>query len=400
MFHPNGHLNKHGFYEVGEEKFYSKLDAIKFSIDQSLPVTWNYNKEIFEQVNWTIEPEKSIQELYLERARALRKKYDYLVVMFSGGADSTTILDTFIDNDIYIDEIQVLHWISGENNNQESFLNAEITHSVMPYLKKKLNKDCHTKIRICDISEIMRKHICDPTFRERSYREINSVHNIGIISWYYNIHIRYPEYTDCYNQGKTVGFVLGESKPIVDYDTDIQKHFFYFEDSYPNVPQPRDQELNDNNCNYEHFYNDPEFAELKIKQCHLLLKSLKQIRHRTDIFVSEEEVKKDHYGPRGFKILSPRVSPAQTYYNNKYWKLDRNAYHQSIYPNWNLLTYHEDKSFYRVVHPAYQWLEKAEPGATKAWMIGFIQSHKQLPDEWINHHGKLHHKGIKRLTNA
>jgi len=48
---------------------------------------------------------ESLDFLYALRARQLREKYDYLVLYFSGGADSTNILKTFIDNNIFLDEI-------------------------------------------------------------------------------------------------------------------------------------------------------------------------------------------------------------------------------------------------------------------------------------------------------
>jgi hypothetical protein len=399
MFHPDSHLNKHGYFVVGDRNFYSKLDAVKYSVQTGQPVTWYFNDDVFRSLDWTQEPDVDINELYRQRAQDIRDRYDYVVCMFSGGADSTHMLNMFVDNNIPIDEIFVYHWMEGEGNNPDSFMNAEITHSVMPYLERKIKGKTKTFIRIEDKSQLMRQHLVDPEFRKRSLREVNNVHNIGIISFHYNLHRRYTEYLELYRQGKRVAFVWGDHKPTVKYDLETKNHYCEFEDRYPHAPQPRDQEENDPNCNYEHFYDDRDWGSIKIKQCHLLLKTLKQISHRSDIFFPMSEWKEPWgTGKLGFPIYHPRsAGAAWTVWNNEIYALERNAFHCTIYPGWNFLTYHMDKQYNRLLHPAYKWLTELEPEASKKYILEYLQEFGQLPDEWTKDRGGSLEQNIKRL---
>lgn len=394
MFNYNNHLNKHGFFEVGEEKFYSKLDAIKHSEATGQDVTWNFNNEVFSTQDWLQEPTESIREMYHRRAKAIRDRYDYVVIMFSGGADSTTVLNSFIANGIPVDEVLVSQWIKYQPEGAESFMNSEITHAALPYLQANIPSD--VKIRIDDVSDIELDCIRDPEFRKRSYREVNNVHNPGMISTHYNLHRRHKEYLDLYNQGKSVVFVWGEAKPNIDYDEEKQKHYFYFEDHYAHAPQPRDQEQHDPDCNHEQFYDDPGHPEIKIKQCHILLKNLKQIKHRRDIFLTTDYAYNHRAGPRGFDTSHPRVSMAVTMWEGTKYCLDRNAFNCSIYPDWNFLTYHEDKCGNRHPHPAHQWIGQVANDAVKKWYRGYVEAYSALPESWTRHRGSLL-KGIKRL---
>ena len=393
-FNPNNHLNKHGFFEVGEEKFYSKLDAILYGTEKNLPVNWNFNNEVFSQQDWTVEPAESIQDMYRRRAQAIRNKYDYVVVMFSGGSDSTTVLDSFLSNGIPVDEVSVDHWIKYNPEGADSFMNSEITYAALPYLNKHLPPD--VKLRLFDSSDLQLNCISDPEFRKRSYREVNNVHNPSMISIHYDLHRRHQDYIDLYNQGKSVVFVWGEAKPKIDYDNATEKHYFHFEDHYAHAPQPRDQEEQDPNCNHEQFFDDPDHPEIKIKQCHLLLTNLKQIKHRRDIFLSTEDAWKKQKGPRGFDVSHPRTSMAITKWEGKKYCLDRNAFNCSIYPDWDFLTYHEDKGAARHPHPAHRWMEQVAGQAVKEWYRGYIETYSKLPESWTKHYGSIT-QGIKRL---
>lgn len=56
-------------------------------------------------VDWTKEPIESLKELYRQHAQFLRDTYDYIILYFSGGSDSTTMVNAFLDNNILPDEV-------------------------------------------------------------------------------------------------------------------------------------------------------------------------------------------------------------------------------------------------------------------------------------------------------
>lgn len=395
-FISDNHLNKHGFFEVGEEKFYSKLDAIQYSISTGQQVSWNFNNDIFSRLDWTKEPDVSIQELYYQRAKSIRDKFDYVVVMFSGGADSTTVLDSFFDNNIKPDEIYMQHWADGAGGN-DKFMVSEIYKAALPYIESRPEL-CHgIKITVNDISDFLVECIRDPDLRTRSYRECNNIHNLGQIHVHYDLENRFDRWRRIHEQGKTLCFVWGEAKPHIDFDIDQNKHYFYFEDHYAHAPQPRDQENPNPQVHHEQFYDDPDHPLIKVKQSHLLLKTMKQVHHRSDIFVDKQQSKHDaHTGVQGFKIKDPRGSQCYTYYNGKEVGLDRNSFNCTIYPSWNFLTYHEDKQAGRLIHPAHAWIEKIAPKESRDWYTGYIKTYSCLPEEWRAHRGGLE-QGIKRI---
>ena len=87
-----------GFYRVGNLKLYSQIEALEISQRLNLPITWHFNDEVYSSFDWTKEPDESISELYKKRCEQLREKYDYLVLFYSGGADSDNILNSGPNN--------------------------------------------------------------------------------------------------------------------------------------------------------------------------------------------------------------------------------------------------------------------------------------------------------------
>ena len=94
-----------GYYLVGWKKFYNKTLALMESKKTGYEVTWSFNENIYGSIDWSIPIETPLFEIYKQRAQQLRDKYDYLMLYYSGGADSGAILRTFVENNIFIDEI-------------------------------------------------------------------------------------------------------------------------------------------------------------------------------------------------------------------------------------------------------------------------------------------------------
>ncbi|NDH69657.1 MAG: hypothetical protein EBY22_17530, partial [Gammaproteobacteria bacterium] len=112
-------------------------------------IYFHWYEDEFARINASLEPEESHDELCRQRAQELRDTYKYLRLWFSGGSDSQTALNSFVNNNIHIDEIMLADYFDGENNSDPTkTTNREINLSAKPALKKILDKIPNTKITV------------------------------------------------------------------------------------------------------------------------------------------------------------------------------------------------------------------------------------------------------------
>jgi len=83
------------------------LNSSTFNI-KDLEATW---PEGWDTIDWTQEPSESLEELHRQRALQLRESYDYLILYYSGGSDSSTVLNIFKKYNIPLDEVVVGRFI-------------------------------------------------------------------------------------------------------------------------------------------------------------------------------------------------------------------------------------------------------------------------------------------------
>ncbi len=90
-----------GHWSVKGQAFYQKPQAIlkAIELDES-KIQYHYYDSIWDGFDRSLLGTRSLDSLYKERAQQLRDTYDYLILSFSGGWDSRTILNTFIKNNI------------------------------------------------------------------------------------------------------------------------------------------------------------------------------------------------------------------------------------------------------------------------------------------------------------
>ena len=130
-------------------------------------IEWIFNDNVYGNIDWTIPIETPLIDLYKKRACQLREEYDYLILYYSGGADSTNVLHAFIDNNIFIDEI-IMHFpepvkktINDRDISNENYF-SEVEYAAVAHLKKYKNTiPTNTKIKIQDFTktgiEILKK---------------------------------------------------------------------------------------------------------------------------------------------------------------------------------------------------------------------------------------------------
>lgn len=97
------------YYSVSDKLFKNKLFALSYfdNSDREHKVKWHLPayENYLSSIDISLDPQESLKTVYLQRALYLREKYDYLVLFYSGGYDSHNILETFLLNNIPLDEV-------------------------------------------------------------------------------------------------------------------------------------------------------------------------------------------------------------------------------------------------------------------------------------------------------
>ena len=106
------------YWEYAGTRYRSKFCALDAANGNYKGITFRiHESDDFDNYTWSIEPTPSLKEIMKQRALQLRDTYAYLKLWFSGGGDSTTVLNTFIENNIHLDEICVYRYSFDDNTN-------------------------------------------------------------------------------------------------------------------------------------------------------------------------------------------------------------------------------------------------------------------------------------------
>lgn len=272
--------DKFGFYQVGNQKTYSKLEALEFHQATKLPINWNFNDAVFENYNWTIEPKESLDFYYSQRARQLRQKYDYLVLMYSGGADSSAVLDTFVENNIFLDEICQYHNLQGEHGNKQSWLNEEVFYNSGPRTQELIATNPvykNTVHRMIDITDLQKNVLNIHEYKYDVWYKTNGYHTPNSLA---RTHLRETaEYSKIIDSGKTVCFIWSVDKPDVICDENNNYWFVFTDAKDGQGVTAATQMLNRAWEHDEYFYWSPDLPDLLCKQGHVVKKFLEKLTY-------------------------------------------------------------------------------------------------------------------------
>ena len=274
--------DRYGYYLTPDNKrFYNKLECILHCESHNLEFSWNFNDQYYDRIDWLKEPTRNIADFYVDRARELRQKYDYLVLHLSGGHDSGNILEIFITNDIRLDEVITRGPYEGTNPdpNDRSAKNtfAEVELCAVP-LAKIAKEQYQPDLRITVIEtkqstvDLWRQ---DKNWFELGYNDLDP----GQL-FRGEPHLIEPRYKQMTDQGKTVAHIYGTDKPL--FYLRGRQLFLVFRDDYVNRFNPFRNSINDISF-IEHFYWGPSTGELLAKQAHLILNKLNCLDKPMDI---------------------------------------------------------------------------------------------------------------------
>jgi hypothetical protein len=248
------------YYFSDKTKTDSKLIALEFEKLKKDIATFYYHDDIFNLYNWKIEPPLSLDFYYLEQAKKIRDEYDYVILCYSGGIDSTNILDTFFYNNIKLDKIVTVGALSqDEKNGDDSNRNGELYHNVFPYIKDLgLNNLLHTIDYTTYFSDIKKFTLYHTNWVEKTGNWFSPHH------WFWYDIDKYV--IDDYMKNKKIAIIFGKDRPYLKVDENGL--YFQFSDVILNAygfQINRDVDI-------INFYWDPSFPFILIKQLHILKK--------------------------------------------------------------------------------------------------------------------------------
>ena len=224
------YTDKLGVYRVGDLRFYSKLEAIEYMQKTGIHLHWDFNEVVFSSYDWTIEPKENILELYRQRAQQLRDTYDYIIVMYSGGADSQTVVESFVDNDIKLDEVASYSNYQASGNKQD-YMNAEIYNVAIPNSEKLTNRYPWIKHRVIDLSELTMEKFSLPNTKFDWIYEVNMYLSTNALTRE-SLGLKIKEWADIINSGKRLCIVWGKDKPRIHFaNGKFFMRFIYFIDA-------------------------------------------------------------------------------------------------------------------------------------------------------------------------
>jgi hypothetical protein len=342
-------------------------------INKTNKVHWNFNDLEFSNYNWKIEPTESIKQLYQRRARQIRERYDYVVLWWSGGADSYTMLKAFVDEGLFVDELATFHNHTGDGN-WDSYLNSEVKQVAIPVAEKILENSPNTKFRLVDHFDYQPDlyNVDDNKF-DFLYKA-NAVFSPNQLARRY-IREKEKDYLDLFAQGKKVCFVWGMDKPRI-YQID-GKYAMRFLDIVDNAVNPVTQTLNRPWENDEFFFWSPDACDLLCKQGHVIMKYLKNVPQQ-DIDAGWITTKHNVLG--------------STLINGKIYYLTNNGAHRLIYPDWDTNTYSSGKHDLLLMwSPRDEWFLKDQHSEHRRIYTNGLEKLKQLVGpEWTSMKGIMH----------
>lgn len=333
---------KNGYYIVGDKNFNFKFNALMYATRTQQDVRWEFNTPQFRALDWRTPLNVDIRTLYRQRAQQLRDRYDYLMLCFSGGSDSTTILKSFINNNIHLDEIicdwPLAHTGNWKVSNDPTPFNhiSEWELAIRPMLDYVRNHHPQIKITITDTTENLSIEDSEHTLTISHMGPYQSTKR------YKNVAQRFTEINQTHDRATVI---MGCDKPNVFVDRDVfcvileDKHCFF---KSSRVPDHRV---------VEYFYWAGDMPEIVHGQAHLIYQYL----------LANPDLK---------RIFVP---------NSKYSEHRTDIIKSIIYPDWNNSIFQADKADSIIWSSQHAWIMKEKTPALDAWQ-SVLNSHFRMID--------------------
>jgi hypothetical protein len=348
--------NPYGNYQVGTETYRNKMEAAHYATQKKLPITWDFHDSTFSKFDWRQRPPGTIQDIYRQRAQQLRDTYDYIIVYFSGGSDSWTVLNSFLSNGIHVDEVRT-NWAMDQrkfqeadsNNRHEINIMSEFEYAILPVLDHIKKNYPKTSIVINDYSNALQ----DTDFEEEYIHRSNHWQNI---SSPFRLQGSSDKSNLLINKYRRVAGVYGFEK-IKMRSTD-KKLYAFFTDSAGGA------ELNTGRA-VEFFFSTPEFPLISIMQAHYL---------RDEMLAQKAELLSNN----------KKQNPNRGARDRGDWN---ELYLKACYPDYNPDTFQTDKALGTWLRASDVWMQKYNPKFFDSWRWTYNQYFDALDDTLVR---KIH----------
>jgi hypothetical protein len=329
----------HGYYSTNGQIYANKAQAIYAS--KGSPVTWNFHDDVFSAFDWTQRPAGTLKDLYRERAQQLRDRYDYLVVNFSGGPDSWNILNTFLSNNIRVDEI-FTRWARAERkyrdadatNTDEENLGSEFEYAVLPVLEQIRKSHPEINIVIDDYSEGYTQDLSEDQILDSNHYQM--------MPSFFRFNRKSESELAAERHNKNVGIVYGYDK--IRCRVRDGNFYSYFVDCIGGTAL-------DPSRSFELFYWSPDFPQLSILQAHLVKDYLKQLKS----------------------------------INLSYRKI----YTEVCYPEYDTRTFQVDKGWGGLLCKSDLWIPKFNPRYYQSWKWNTDQLYNSIDAKYLSYHPQI-----------
>jgi hypothetical protein len=283
------------------------------------------------------------------------------VLWFSGGADSNNVLNSFINNDIKLDE--VASYVNYEaTHDKTNFLNGEIYYVAQPKIASARLRQPGLKHTVIDLAQQTLDHF---TAKETKFDWI--YHMNGYLNpnnaAKQDIKLREAHWRDMIAAGKQVGFIHGIDKPRI---TEVKgNYYFRFVDMVDTAVSGQVQMLNRPWDFDEMFYWTPDAPKIVIKQSHVIKRYMTHATAATPYITTDTN-----------NIVSRTINGVKYFLS-----VDGISY--LIYPGWHPVPY-QAKAPSLFFTPRDEWffnLPDSDP-AKYSWRTGLEHIWRIMPDKW------------------
>lgn len=238
-------------YRVDNKIFYNPFLAFLHGAHNSPHVSPQFvcYDSAFKKLDWTVEPPESIRELIDARTRQLAQRYDKIILAFSGGTDSITVYNSFIRQNIFIDEIIISY---------SPYTDAHPVANADWLLKN--HPDKLTRITVLNRN--------DSQYYTKFKNEDWVLENSGNLG-YFNLSAPGAYfYRHCVDSWGNTNWamIIGYEKPNIIRENNQWLAVHLDKTIKPSLSYP----------NLEYFFLTPDFPKLHIKQNHMLLRYIKK----------------------------------------------------------------------------------------------------------------------------